>query len=560
MLMGAVGSLILGGYGVYLFWLEQLEVQLLIWLAVLVLSCSANYYYAIRTAGRTGHQALRALNYFTLLGLIAGLIWSIPAFWLASGQPESIASGYGTIFIIVATMGMATSAMGSTSAYLPMYYCSVSPFLIALISACFIADISHLALVDIGIALLIFVLAIFWFTYNINLGLIKAIDLHHDNLVLAKSYRREKESAEEANHQKSQFLAAASHDLRQPLHALGLYSEVLLTERCPQKITYLIERMHKSTSSLRSMLDAILDLSKVQAKVIKPNNDSFEVRLLFQLLKENFQQVAIDKKLRLIFHGQHHFCHSDLVLVQRILSNFISNAIRYTNSGGVLITARKRNENLLFQVWDTGIGIELIHQTKIFNEYFQVGNAERNREQGLGLGLSIVKGIANTLATKIKCRSKLASGSCFSFELPKGIAAVQHTPNENYIFPSILTDKCILLIDDDTEILKAAKALLSSWDISMETACNASEAKQLLKTGFQPDLLISDYRLAGGENGITVLNELNRQNETILPRILLTGDTASERLKEASSSGLLLLHKPIQAAKLRIAINRLLAG
>ncbi|MEK9713757.1 MAG: ATP-binding protein [Thalassolituus sp.] len=556
MWMGSLGSIALAGFSIVLFWAESLAPWLIAWGLTVGVLAWMNYRTATVSTRDSERTGLQHLHTFLFLGSLTGLCWSLPAWWIISGEPEVLAPGFGTVFIIIAMMGMATSAMGSIGAYLPFYYVSVSPFILSLICACFIAEVEGLTLQPIGFALIIFTAAIYWFAYSHNRSLLQSFQRQHDNMHLAELYRAAKDDAEASSRAKSRFLAAASHDLRQPLHALGLYSELLSMDSPAAQQKNIVSKVRHSTDSLRTMLDQILDVSQVQADAIDAVEAPVAMREVFTILRNTFENSAADNGLELVFYGGNLSANTDRGMLIRILSNLISNSIRYTERGKVLVACRPHGNALKIQVTDSGLGIPAEQHSLIFEEYLQLNNPQRNRALGLGLGLSIVKGLCDKLNTQIELRSAPGRGSTFAFGMPR--ASTVNTSSEAIAsFPAINTtsdtDTTVLLIDDDTDILQAATALLSQWGVSIASATNGSDAEHLLIN--QPaDIIISDYRLVN-EDGIELLSRLSKHYPDCRC-VLLTGDTAPEILKRANDNGLTVIHKPLQPAKLKMLLQQ----
>jgi CheY-like chemotaxis protein/anti-sigma regulatory factor (Ser/Thr protein kinase) len=251
--------------------------------------------------------------------------------------------------------------------------------------------------------------------------------------------------------------------------------------------------------------------------------------------------------------------HTDPSLLELILRNLISNAINYTQSGGILIGCRQRGEHLLIEVWDTGIGIPPAQQQEVFREFHQLGNPERDRRKGLGLGLAIVRGLAHTMGLKIGLQSRPGRGSVFRLTMPRvaGPVAMEETVSSP---PRQLPLQAVpvLVIDDDYAVRSAMEALLGCWGCRIPTVEGGAEALDCLDS-FQPQVVIADYRLRGNQTGQQVLKQIYQQLGRTLPSIIMTGDTAPNRLREAQSSGAVLLHKPVDAAACT-AVCRLAGG
>jgi CheY-like chemotaxis protein len=251
---------------------------------------------------------------------------------------------------------------------------------------------------------------------------------------------------------------------------------------------------------------------------------------------------------------------SDPVLIERIVRNLISNAVRHTLSGRIVVGCRRRGDRIRVEVWDTGPGIPLQERERIFEEYFQLKNPERDRTMGLGLGLAIVRRLAILLHCPVRLRSQFGRGSCFSVEIPRATAITRSETRSAVDAPAEATPGLIVVVDDEVAIREAMRDLLTSWGYAVLTAGSGAEMiAQIARSPVRPELIICDYRLRGPENGIDVVRQLRSESGGLIPAMLVTGDTASGRLVEAQASGLLLLHKPVPKGKLRAAIANLIA-
>ncbi|MBM4182545.1 MAG: response regulator [Betaproteobacteria bacterium] len=381
----------------------------------------------------------------------------------------------------------------------------------------------------------------------------------------------QKRGAEEANQAKSRFLAAASHDLRQPMHALSLLVSALddnLRENGEagdrwtetRRLAGLIEA---SVRNMGNLLNDLLDLSRLDAGVIVPHPVCTPVDELLGRLNARFLPLALKKGLRMRFVPGHMEVETDPVLLDRILANLIDNAIRYTDSGGILVGTRRRaGGGARIEVVDSGIGIPRPMLERIFEEYFQLGNPERGREKGQGLGLNIVKRLADLLDCRISVRSRPGRGSHFSLELPPcATAAPAPARSEHAAEPAALPgrDGLVLLVEDDEVIVEAMRALFAQWGVPLITACGIEEALHALDAaGRAPALVLSDYRLPGGCDGIAVVARLRARYGVDMPAMLVTGDTGEEAMRAVAASGLTLLHKPLHPAKLRALLAHVL--
>lgn len=374
--------------------------------------------------------------------------------------------------------------------------------------------------------------------------------------------RLKKEEAEQANVAKSRFVAAASHDLRQPMHALGLFVDSLRAEVGGEaRARRLLEGMRNSIDAMTAMFDALLDISRLDAGVIVENRMDFPVRTVLRQIETMFTPLALERGLRFSVIASSAWIRSDPALLERVVQNLVSNAIKHTRTGGVLVGCRRRAETLSIQVWDTGPGIADEHQQDIFREFFQLGNPERDRSKGLGLGLAIVDRIARLLNHPVRLRSTPGRGSMFALEVPcgeRGAGGAQ--PAQLELIADDFAGACVAVIDDDAASVESMAGLLERWKCAVISADSEEDLlRQVQVRRDAPDLLISDYRLRGARTGLLAVERIRRALGRQIPAILVTGDTAPDRLIEAHASGLELLHKPVAPGKLRQLMRVLLS-
>jgi len=360
-----------------------------------------------------------------------------------------------------------------------------------------------------------------------------------------------------ANRAKSRFIAAASHDLRQPLHALGLFVAQLRVQAVPAEHARIVDRIDAAVTAMNELFGALLDISKLDADVLKPDLSTFPIRKLFHRLETTFAEAAREKDLWLRVVPSSAWVRSDFILLERILLNLCSNAVRYTDEGSVVLGARRRGDVLRLELWDSGPGIPPDQLRNIFSEFYQVASPQRS-DGGLGLGLAIVERLCGLLDHRIEVASTPGKGSRFSILVPlaepqlqfaQPIAPVQLIENP-------CAGKLVVVIDDDAMVLEGMRGLLASWGCGVVTA--DSDHAALAKLHKLPDLIISDYRLAAGRTGFEAIAQLRRAFGTTIPAFLISGDTAPERLREAAASGFHLLHKPVQPNALRAMVSQFL--
>ncbi|MHB8758921.1 MAG: ATP-binding response regulator [Thiobacillus sp.] len=364
--------------------------------------------------------------------------------------------------------------------------------------------------------------------------------------------------AERANHAKSRFFAAASHDLRQPLHALSLFVAALKARNAQAETQTLIDNIEASTAAMELLFNALLDISRLDAGAIEAHPVHFSLHKMLVDLEQQFGAVAAEKQLRLRFRPCDATVYSDPLLVERILANLIANAIRYTDDGGVLVGCRRRGRTLRISVVDTGRGIPPDQQQSVFQEFVQLHNPARDRSKGLGLGLAIVSRLGRLLGHRVDLRSVPARGSVFSIDVPLGDAALIRAPAPSTTHAQIPADALVVLVDDESAILRGMAELFDNWGIDLVTAHSADEAEQWLATVERvPDVIVSDYRLPD-DDGIAVIARLRQRFARNIPAILVTGDTAPDTILRINRAGLPLLHKPLRPAKLRALLTHLI--
>jgi len=365
-----------------------------------------------------------------------------------------------------------------------------------------------------------------------------------------------------ANRAKSRFLAAASHDLRQPMHALGLFVTQLNHRITDPDTLHLTGRIEAAVTALQGLLDALLDVSRLDAGVVNANLSDFPVSSLLERIETAFAPDATNRGLHFRVKRCPLGVRSDPLLLERILINLVANALRYTERGGILVGCRRRGDHVRLEVWDTGIGIAPEHQQAIFQEFYQVGNPERDRTRGLGLGLSISARLARLLGGRIDVRSVSGRGSVFSVEVPRAKETRASPPVDlTSGVEEILKGSSVLIVDDDALVREALAGLMNHWGCNVMIAADGEQALAAVSQSGRPlDAVLCDYRLPGGETGSDVIRRLRERNGPDLPAALITGDTAPERMREARASGIPILHKPVQPARLRALLEHLVTS
>ena len=368
-----------------------------------------------------------------------------------------------------------------------------------------------------------------------------------------------REQAEQANAAKTRFFAAASHDLRQPLHSLGLFASALDDEVVSTKARDMTRRIVDSVDLLGKRFDELLDLSRLDSGAVPVRLRNVDLQATFDRMARDFHPEAVARELRLRFMPTGQVVRTDDTLFERILSNLVSNALRYTKQGGVVVGARRRGERVLVEVWDTGVGVAPEQQQLIFEEFYQVDNPGRDRRHGQGLGLAIVRRLAALLDIRLSMRSVPGRGTRFRLEVPRS----DEPPDPLASRPDATEERGlsglrVLVVDDDPLVREGMAALLGQWRAQVRTCASARESLEALQSGFDAQLLIVDLRLGTAHDGIAVIDRLRASLDPDTPAILISGDTAASDVARARASGIPWLTKPVPPAKLRSLILSLL--
>lgn len=371
--------------------------------------------------------------------------------------------------------------------------------------------------------------------------------------------RLKKEEAELATLAKSRFLAAASHDLRQPTHALGMFVARLGQLTLTDEARHVVRGLESSLSAMQDLLDGLLDLSRLEAGVVQVHVKHVPLQVLLEEVRTSYEPVAQAKGLRLRTVACSYWVQTDPMLLKQIVINLVSNAIRYTDTGSVLLGARHQAQTntLRLDVLDTGIGIAPEHQERIFQEFYQIGNQVRDRNLGLGLGLSIVERTAKLLGHSLSLQSVVGKGTRFSIVLP----LVAPSPAALLATPAVAMETDIegmrvWLIEDDDLVRQSVSDLLCSWGCEVYAASSGHIALSGVGQLPEPDVIVSDYRLADGLNGIETIAAVWERLGVTVPACLISGDTDADLLLRVKEAGLTLLHKPVRPAKLRSFLRR----
>lgn len=542
------GSVVVIGGMVFGLWNVVPNDGLVIWacaITLLTVSRVGLYWWYRRAAPDPISEAWGRI--FALGSAVSGVLWgALGVFLFPLGSLEY------QLFILFVLVALGASAISSLTAYMPAFYAyfpvSMLPISVVMIR---LNDPIHIAL---GVMTVAYVVVLSFFGRTMNKTLTETLTLRFENVDLVRELSAQRDEAERANVSKSKFLAAASHDLRQPLHALTLFASALDERIRYPEVRKIVDNINASVRALEKLFNALLDISRLDAGVLQPEVRDFRLQESFARMIAEFAPEAEAKKLALTGAAGDVVVRSDPALLERILRNYLSNAVRYTERGGIAITCAPHAGQVRIEVADSGIGIPAAQHREIFDEFHQLGNPERDREKGLGLGLAIVDRVARLLGHPIEVESAPGEGSRFSVTVPLGDARriAAEGDREAALAGGDLAGVRAVVVDDEIGVRDGMRTLLEQWGCEVAVAGSEDEAIDAANrlTGV-PDAVIVDYRLRDGRTGVEAVARLNREFERTIPALIVTGDTAAERLREAKASGYQLVHKPVQPAMLR---------
>ena len=563
--MASLVSVVLGAVIIGVMWARIPHATLAVWYT-LVLANQVVRIVLMRAFDRvrsTDFDSAPWLRHYTwTMAAGSALFGSVAVVMFPAGD------ALGQAFLMVMVFGLAAGAMSAHAYY--------RPALVAHVLLMLLPMILRLALqggLDYGALLFTMVfglLAILAFGLRLSGVLNESVALRYQNVELIEELQHKTSQAEaaqlraeQASLAKSQFFAAASHDLRQPMQALGLFAASLRETRRDPEDTRRVDQILSSVDALESLFDELLDISKLDAGYVKPALTHFAARTLFERLANAYEPLAHKTGLTLHFDHARAVLHSDPVLLERVLGNLISNALRYTLAGSVRVRCDARNGGVAIAVADTGPGIPREEHARIFDEFYQLGNPERDRRKGLGLGLATVKRIALLLSCPVAVDSEPGKGSVFTITVPQG--------DPQYVVPTpaapsaadmdALQGKVIAVVDDERDVREGLADLLAQWQCQPVVAGSARELMAKLEaTHTRPHAVIADYRLREHETGANAIAGLRRRYGANLPALIMSGDTTPEIFRLVREQGLPLLSKPVRAARLRATLQHLLRG
>jgi len=558
-----LGAVILCG----VMWEQQTGWTMAAWFAAILANQSWRGFLAraYRRAQPPVGEAWRWGAYWAVGSTLAGALWGAAAVAMFPVSPA-----YQALFI-VCQFSVILGGLGLTAVYRPSFYGFVLAALLPLIvRVAAEGDRAHLFTALVLVVVLGFVLA---FGRQVNDVLTQSLAMRYENIDLIGELKAQTEAAlaartaaERANREKSRFLAAASHDLRQPLHATGLFAAALAARARDPDVKPLVASIRASVEALEALFAQLLDLSQLEAGALHPARESFPLEPLFARIAGDLAPQAIANGLRLRTMPTRIAVDTDPILLERILRNLVTNAVRYTRSGGIVLGVRRRGSTARIDVVDTGVGIADVDRARVFDEFVQLAVTPRhhNGGRGMGLGLAIVRRLAVLLGHPIEMDSVPGRGSRFSISVPHSTplrrrrnAGPVRAPGSAAASPA-LAGRTIVVVDDDPAVVEAMRALFASWSATAIGAADADEALAALAApgrGFRErvDLIVADLRLAGGGSGIHAIGRLRQSLGAETPALIVSGDISAAARTEAESAAIRLLVKPVVATALKEA-------
>lgn len=521
-------------------------------LVVLVNGLGAAFMYLVwrRDQDRL-HKADRLHSGFAVFAMFCGLVWGGPiSFVYLPELPRDH-----QLIVYVWLWAMAAMISASTVASRRIFYACVMPVLLplALSSAWQGGFFNEL----MAVSTLVY-LGSLMVLYKVNHEtFVRAISLHFENIELIDKLKIKQREAENANREKSRFLAAASHDLRQPVHAQGLFLAELDDYVEHPHGRRLLAGLENSIEALRKLFDSVLDVARLDAGVVAPRVTDFSLSALFDEIGNEFAPQLEEQEIDFTRMPTRLVVRSDRTLLGRVLRNLVTNALRYAGGGRVLLGVRRQSGAARIEVHDTGIGIDARELTRVFDEFYQIGNPERDRDKGAGLGLAIVQRTAQLLNSPLTVRSAPGKGSLFAITVPLGTAAAglpEASPRS-----ADVAGLNVLLVEDEKQIREVLTAFLQHRGCVVRQAATGEQAL-LAGDAAAIDVMVVDYRLPGSRNGLQVIDAIRQRRKAAIPAVLVSGDIALGEAGSRLGSGTLLVHKPVSPGNLLAAIGDVRAG
>lgn len=541
----SIGAAVVVGF----LWPNPSPESLLWWLALVIIANAYGVMHAVMARRRASNhgQWMLFLYGYEIGAVVAGSIWGlgIAFFFVQLAQPEQVA-------LLAALFFVASAALSGNS---PSFR-ALAGFLVTLIIPTLVISLYLDAPFyrTLAAGLLLVLLVFLRLAYLSDQAVMANAILLSRVERLAQTLTVANERLTAADAAKTRFLAVASHDLRQPVHAIGLLIGALRQQVTSPEAQENVRRIVSAIEGLTNLFDAILDISKLDAGAVKPRQEILPLSRIFDQLRDHYHTRALQKNLDLRIVRSSLFVRTDAALLSQICQNLVANAVRYTEKGRVVVGARRRCGYAEIQILDTGIGIPATQTRTIFQEFVQLSNPTHDRTKGLGLGLSIVKRTADLLGNQIKVASEVGKGSCFSVTVPtERKTNLPDNPSHDLLLSgsTTLRGAFVVMVDDEEDVLHGMSALLKGYGCHTLTATSGALLLEALKEHErQPDLIITDFRIGPSETGLDVIKLTRETQELEIPALIITGSQLSDELKAAMATGIRVLGKPLNERQL----------
>lgn len=536
------------------------DAPLVPWLGAAVAVAALRVLYLLRWRRQTLERdgALeRRLREMTALSGLSGTLWGVFGLLVVS-----VSDPVASLVAVMVLTGMVASAAASLSHFRGVYVAFVLPTLAP--AALKFLTFDETLYVWVGALIGLYLVVSIAFSRGIRVALRRSIELGLANRELVEELRarnrhveRARDEAERANLAKSRFLAAASHDLRQPMHSLRLFTAALAAQTSATARAETVSRIDAAVRALEELFTALLDISKLDAGTWPVEREHVRLARVLERVERGVEALAREKGLALHVSSGEAVVHTDPVLLERLLGNLVGNAVRHTEAGSVTLRTETRGPNVRIIVADTGPGIDPEHHESVFEEFVQLGNPERDRSRGLGLGLSIVRRIARLLGLPLALESSPGRGTVFSVDVERGERGRMPVVASSSPATPHLAGLFVLVVDDEEAVRRAMVALLETWGCVVLAADSAEAALvALVERESAPDVVVADFRLREERTGAEAVAAVRRHCGVDMPGILVTGDIAPGRLRAVEASGLPVLHKPCDPDRLREYLGR----
>lgn len=532
-------------------WSRADQTVVLTWVTANVLLTLARVVLVKRFAQRQpqGAALMRWGVVFAASSTVSGLLWgSIAVLFVEPDKVETV------LMAAIVLTGMSAGSLVPLSAFLPACYGftlgALTPLAVVMLGS------DSDTLVFIGYLVFAFLVVSLSYAVINNRNLAESIRLRFGNLDLLEDFREQKQRADRANLDKSRFLAAISHDLRQPLHAMDLYLGALDNLLHDDEQKQLLAKARQSSLALNRLLSSLMDVSRLDAGEVVIERKLFDIAAVLNDICQEYQEQTAQVGCRIRVMAESVTVDSDPVMLARMLRNLVNNACHHACASEITLCAERDNGQVVVSVCDNGVGIPSEEQEQVFSEFYQLHNPERDRSKGLGLGLAIVKRLADLLQHELSLQSQSGKGSCFRLGLPFVAMEHQAEAEEGVTGEQDIAGLFLVLVDDEADVRNAMRTLLLQWGCELLVADSWQALHQELQQFDYPppDLVLCDYRLRENRNGIELVQSLSACFNQPLPAIIISGDTDRRVADKARALGYRLLHKPVQPAVLREAV------